>query len=1109
MFFIAWRGLRGQKRMMLLMVAVLLVSFLFLTLSSVVCSSVRDFQQKQREALYGRHQLLYVGTSDFAQSIEAQFDGVEISRIAGKIDGKKTIGSISESYQQVANLTLLAGRLPQGENEILLVDPGHWDQQVGDRLQVRYQFSYIFQQAGETAAALREAFLGGLQQRRSYYLEQVAQLWDPFVQSEEGASALPADMLHPICELAEAQQDEAFLQFAASLPDFAMNAIGDRNDFEAREFGNLQAYLISSETNTVLKGIGFGTKQGTTISSGRHLVSAEVSTVYTVCGIAASYESQWNAGGLDMPDAFVGEGDCQQLWDALQTVEADHPEVKPQAREAVALFYQDTGSLEEALGPVLQAYNETYGYAYQLSGASQEGNTKDYLTGIDPESGKPATYGVTFRGQRGTVKLQNKRCEFTRQDLSDPNFRLTGLDPMPLEPVTLESLYQNHTGAIRVNYLTYPQVGDATQTVELLLSGVLVCMSACACFQLYLQSIRKRKQKMETLVAIGATDGQILSILLFEVWMLLLFSGILGSLLGGGLAAWMLPQVMHVPVAVDVHRLVLSYLCNVAAVLVGAMLPAWQLRGRRAPRSSQFISIRHAAKTGRRMPGYHQVWVRHCAANPKRTLLHGFIALLMAAIFLLPLFLSHRAYGTYQEKVVNAGRPDYQLSLPYAAAPRYLEEMINEMEVPCERAEAYITAENVLLSCDTLCQSSPMLRSLRQDLRGNELFVRPPELDALCTYVRVVGADWESGLVQQIVKQLGNSIHREDFDSGKVCVVLLPRYRQAGGSPVMTDVATSALSDISKDQQAGSLMTCSYLPQYVGVYGEESSISQGMTLTLSGWTQVLRGGDAAYTEQLFYTTQTEVGAVVCELEEAVWPFSDTGGKGGITILSGYPLVSSVYPKASTRMSAEQSKHFRVMSQLFYPDCYGKTYLALWREVQEGEISAELKQITGFADKFDFTVENYVLENQRLWEAARNASAVYLMMGLDMLLITVILLANLMTAEMETDRRRLGVLQAIGMTGGQYVRGQSLQALLLGLAGLLLAHILMAAVVCTGFLLQGGGIPMLVVRLRLLFQGYAWQTHGLLCVATLALFWSIQVLAIRPVLRKNIAENIKE
>ena len=194
-------------------------------------------------------------------------------------------------------------------------------------------------------------------------------------------------------------------------------------------------------------------------------------------------------------------------------------------------------------------------------------------------------------------------------------------------------------------------------------------------------------------------------------------------------------------------------------------------------------------------------------------------------------------------------------------------------------------------------------------------------------------------------------------------------------------------------------MTCSYLPQYAGVYGEEHSVTSGMMLTLSGQTQVLRGMDAPYLEETLYTTQTEVAAVVYELEAAVWPLSDTGGKGGITILSGYPLVSSVYPKASTRMSAEQSKHFRVASQLFYPDCYGKTYLALWQGEQGGEVSEDLKKVTDFAAKFDFTVENYALENQKLWESGRNASAVDLMMGLNMLLITVMLLANLMTAAM--------------------------------------------------------------------------------------------------------------
>ena len=94
----------------------------------------------------------------------------------------------------------------------------------------------------------------------------------------------------------------------------------------------------------------------------------------------------------------------------------------------------------------------------------------------------------------------------------------------------------------------------------------------------------------------------------------------------------------------------------------------------------------------------------------------------------MPLFLSHRAYGPYREKVTNTGRPDFGLSLPYAAAPRYLEEMTGEMEVPCERAEAYVTAENVLLHCDAILERSPMLQALRQDPRGGELFVQPSEL---------------------------------------------------------------------------------------------------------------------------------------------------------------------------------------------------------------------------------------------------------------------------------------------------------------------------------------------------------------------------------------------
>lgn len=86
---------------------------------------------------------------------------------------------------------------------------------------------------------------------------------------------------------------------AALLPEFALTSAGDQHHFETKEFGKLQAYLTSGYSKTVLNGEGFGENQGTSISGGSHLVSSEIFTTYTVCGIAESYENQWNAGGLD------------------------------------------------------------------------------------------------------------------------------------------------------------------------------------------------------------------------------------------------------------------------------------------------------------------------------------------------------------------------------------------------------------------------------------------------------------------------------------------------------------------------------------------------------------------------------------------------------------------------------------------------------------------------------------------------------------------------------------------------------------------------------------------------------------------------------------------
>lgn len=1109
MFKMTIRGIRGQKRISILMTAVLLLSFLFMTLTSLIASSVQHAGQLQREDLYGRYQLLYAGNLDTANALRQEFPGAEVSMLAGTTDSGQAVGSITERFQEIANLSISDGCLPQDDHEILLVGD-EWNGQVGQEIPVVYTYSYArVSFDSESGQLLKTYLLEGLNQDRDNYLSQIEPYWNSYISSGEAEPDLSPEMLRPLAELSPEQQDAAFLKFAYSLPAFSISG----SQSTQKSTGAYQGFTAQLEIisgSTILQGPGFGEHVGTKFEGTSFLASVKLYATYVVSGIAESYAKVWDVNGLNMPEAFLGDGGCEQIYQALAAIEAEHPEVRPQPHEAVMLFYEPQGNPADNVTPVLDAYNQKHNAAYELTGVSYEGSImKAYLTGLDPQTGERVTFDVLGSGQSGYIRMDGQRLYFSIQELSDSDFRLGTLEPVPLEPVTLDGLYQNNTGAIRVNSLAYPPVGDPAQTMERLLSGVLIGMSACASFQLYLQSMRRRKQTINTLMAIGATDGQVVGMLLMEVSVFLAVSALLGILAGMGIARYILPHVMKIPVSVNTGNLLTGLLCSAAAILVGTMLPVGKIlrecHGKK--RLSKAQKLHSPRKPAKSRSGYRHVWMRHCSANPKQTLLRGAVILLMAATLLLPLFLGHRAYGDYYGTVTNPDRPDYELSLPYAASNRYLQEVCGQMELPYEKLQVYVTAENVLLHCDGLMESSPLLQALRQDPRGSDIFAELPE-GGLGASVRIIGADWESELVQRMRQVLPQEISREDFSSGKVCIVLIPRFRQENGSPVPTRITASAAAELQHDRRAGALLELSYLPQFAGVYGEDTSVSGGDVLTLSGWTQTLSGGDHPRLEETLYTAQTEVAAVVHGLPEGIWPISDTDGAGGITILSDPQLAGIVYPKAFTRMSAEQVKYFRVASEMYYPDCYGKTYLQLWRPDGVEDPSAYEKQVIDFAAEFGFDVVKHVVVNQKLLFSARNSGAAYLMMGISLLLITVILLGNLLSAETEEDRKRLGILQAIGMTNGQYLGGQCVQALLSGLSALLLTHLLLLIVACAGLGTMGGGPAMLLCRLRLTLRFYPWRIHVLLCLAYLVLLQLMHLQAALPVLRKEPSENLR-
>ena len=127
----------------------------------------------------------------------------------------------------------------------------------------------------------------------------------------------------------------------------------------------------------------------------------------------------------------------------------------------------------------------------------------------------------------------------------------------------------------------------------------------------------------------------------------------------------------------------------------------------------------------------------------------------------------------------------------------------------------------------------------------------------------------------------------------------------------------------------------------------------------------------------------------------------------------------------------------------------------------------------------------------------------------MLLVVLTILMATASSSVEQDRWRYGTLQAVGVGGGQLVRGQLLQALGVGLLACLAANLCLALVLVLSAVLvnlgQGAfGARVLMTLVRSL-RDYPWGIHGLLCAGYLLLYVAAQS---RPILRVSRADPIE-
>lgn len=1138
---IALHGLRGRKRDTMILGSILFLAFLFLSLSSVLLSSFAETAQLRRQALHGNWQVLYYGADRVAEERCAGLADCGVIEIVGTTKDNRLIGAIDETVRSIGALQLVEGRLPAGEDEIVLVRGRMAEEPaVGEEFKTVYQYSYMRGGSGNINdwENQRQAVLDSLRAGESYldddtypvvkinrsweelhgeFLRYVRENYDPeancvHLSSEQMSFDYPLPPGYDLERLLDEAEDDL-------LYDWAVHVLHPGAQFGAYHISTVRALpgglfgyegflinVLNEGVETSYTGWAFSDEVKTRQSARMQTANALLYKTYTVVGYVAPYADHWDARGLTMPDAFVSHDAAAAQLRAIRRAEEEYYEGAPSYEPSEILLLQNPEQdwkavAEQAIAvfsEVQKPYFKVEGIEEEAIGSQQTG----VIIGLDPETGEEKVCELQQYGTVGFFLTDPQTGDYaylSGDPRAESRWATFSSILLPLQPeqLTLEELENNNTHPLRLNQYAYPSSGTAEQSLQTLCSGILIGVAACSVFQVFWVQLRRRRMRLTTLMSIGASDGQVFGMLLLEIVLLLTATGLLGTALGFGLSH-ILTKRLETVYTVQWGQLLGGLSLCLAAVTLSAMIP--MLLVLRTPLTGREQVSRHTlrlrAPQAHRRQSYARIVLRQMQTNRSRTLLQVTMSFLLAAICLLTVYFCHSSYSDYRRMVEDTAMPDYEIVLPYGISQRYLSATLEQHPTLLENTDLFISREapNVYLHCDALLGSSPIVKALSE--RSRDCFRDLPD-DQTGLAVRVLGLE-EDALRAFCARLPAGAV---DFDAvleGESCVVLVPRFEDENGLPADGETDENAVRELRADELAGYLLALHYGERYASVMAEDRALAPGDTLVLSAFSQTV--SEQAVTEQS-KELSLAVETVVSTLSPPLWPISEKSP--AFVIVTGQRAIPKLYPYASISMTAAQTRYFTRMSALFYPDCYGLTRFVFTNREGTDKVSMDTAAYD-FAQSLGVELQNYRLIKEREESNARNRMLLFLLLGVEMALVLSTLLFSAAGMAAEQDRFRFGLLQAIGLSNGQIFLGQILQSFALAVIGCAAANLLLGAAQLFAALLSRH--PRLALLENL--GTYPWALHGVVCLGFVLAYTLLQSLPIRRLGEVEPIENMR-
>ncbi len=664
----------------------------------------------------------------------------------------------------------------------------------------------------------------------------------------------------------------------------------------------------------------------------------------------------------------------------------------------------------------------------------------------------------------------------------------------------------------RRNTFSYPETEGTTEyALTIVIIAVIFLATASAVFQIFITQMKKRSRKIVLLKSIGATNSQIIKILLWE-GLYLLRSGLIYGVTLGFVISYFSILILNNSRESDMmffvsYPLVLfGILTGCIALFVGMLVPMIfairiPLLGTmsKPPKHKKKQEHKKYVDISKLKQNFTTISWNYFKQNKGKSLLPFGLSVLIICILLTTVLLGYLSFRNYIETVIINNRPDYGIEAIYGETRKKIEVAEEDLLAidGVYQVDSYKFGKQLLFWYEGI-DSNPFMNAFSNLLPAELLsdhftkvdldILEEPEWINNAFFTKLYGIDIESELFTQYEQAITvGKIDKDKFYRGEEVILLIPLYLEgdttSNKEPYETnDLITATNEDNRMDWilENSNIYKLTYNNAYKDIAKKQTDIKVGDKIKISSDDEKIVGAEWVIS----YTTQevTVCGIIYYFPEKGIWPFTDTVSP--YTVITSYNGMEKVYQNSKLGLYRSTVEEMKSMTSSLFKTKFGRTLWYLKTNSDENTVLDS--KILAYANNNGHYLYNYRESNEALWNQGLSSSIIIGLLGLTSSLIALIILYNTLVSKAEQEQNRIGILQSIGVTKSNFTKHYIKIGVLQGVIAILISNLLVFIIVMLTTVKGLSRVEVTFIEIiKDIYKNqlylYPWHLHMVICV----------------------------